>query len=92
MRLRTPLAILCDRVSAVLGVRILRIVKVTGKDPTYRMELGSSTVHFSNISKAYRPEEFSFRDREFSGPLYCESQAQGVGKAGPDHVGCTYDR
>ncbi|MCW5981976.1 MAG: hypothetical protein KIT09_28080 [Bryobacteraceae bacterium] len=44
-------AILCERISQVLGVRVLRIVKVTGKEPTYQMELESATLEFSNVGK-----------------------------------------
>jgi hypothetical protein len=47
----TARAILCEQISQVLGVRVLRIVKVTGKEPTYQMELDSSKVEFSSVAK-----------------------------------------
>ncbi len=47
----TARAILCERISQVLGVRVLRIVKVTGKEPIYQMELDSAKVEFSSVSK-----------------------------------------
>jgi len=47
----TARAILCDQISNALGVRVLRIVKVTGKEPTYQMELDSAKVEFSSVAK-----------------------------------------
>jgi len=47
----TAKALLCERISQVLGVRILRLIKVTGKEPTYQMELETTTVEFPNVSK-----------------------------------------
>ena len=47
----TARAILCDQISQVLGVRVLRIVKVTGKEPTYQMELDSAKVEFPSVAK-----------------------------------------
>lgn len=44
-------AILCDQISGVLGVRIVRIVKITGKDPTYQVELERNKVELSSVSK-----------------------------------------
>ena len=37
---------LCEQLSHVLGVRILRLVKVTGKEPVYLMELEDGRVEF----------------------------------------------
>jgi hypothetical protein len=47
----TTKALLCERVSQVLGIRILRLVKVTGKEPTYQMELENTTIEFPNFRK-----------------------------------------
>jgi len=47
----TAKAILCERISQVLGIRILRLIKVTGKEPTYQMELESATIEFPNVGK-----------------------------------------
>lgn len=49
--LPTARAILCERISQVLGVRVLRIVKVTGKEPIYQMELDNAKVEFSSVAK-----------------------------------------
>ena len=47
----TAKAVLCERISQVLGVRILRLIKVTGKEPTYQMELETATVEFPNVGR-----------------------------------------
>ena len=44
-------AILCERISRVLGIRILRLVKVTGKEPTYQMQLETTTIEFPSVGK-----------------------------------------
>lgn len=44
-------ALLCERISAVLGVRICRLVKFAGKEPTYRMELEEKRVEFLSVRK-----------------------------------------
>jgi hypothetical protein len=44
-------ALLCDRITQALGVRVLRLIKITGEEPTYVMELDDSTIKFSNVSK-----------------------------------------
>jgi len=48
----TAKAQLCERISKVLQVvRVLRLIKITGEEPTYVMELDDATIKFSNISK-----------------------------------------
>jgi hypothetical protein len=47
----TAKAVLCERISQVLGVRILRLIKVTGKEPMYQMELETATVEFPNVGR-----------------------------------------
>jgi hypothetical protein len=47
----TAKAILCERISQVLGIRILRLVKLTGKEPTYQMQLDTTTIEFPNVGK-----------------------------------------
>jgi hypothetical protein len=43
---------LCERISQALQVvRVLRLIKITGEEPTYVMELDDSTIKFSNVSK-----------------------------------------
>jgi hypothetical protein len=44
-------ALLCERISAVLGVRICRLVKFAGKEPTYHMELEESKAEFLSVGK-----------------------------------------
>jgi hypothetical protein len=34
-----------------LGIRILRLIKVTGKEPTYQMELETTTIEFPDVGK-----------------------------------------
>ena len=42
---------LCERISEILGVRICRLVKFTGKEPTYHMELEEGKIEFLNVGK-----------------------------------------
>lgn len=44
-------ATLCEYISEVLGIRILRIIKVTGKEPTYQIVLENSKIEINNIGK-----------------------------------------
>ena len=43
--------LLCERISAVLGVRIWRLVKFAGKQPTFRMELEQRKIEFLSVRK-----------------------------------------
>jgi len=43
--------LMCEYLSDLLGVRILRIVKVRGKEPSYHMELHSGKVEFPKIDR-----------------------------------------
>jgi hypothetical protein len=47
---RAAKAALCESISAALGIRILRIVKVTGKEPTYQIELEQGRIELPNVS------------------------------------------
>jgi len=42
---------LYNRISAALGVELLRIVKLSGDDPLYRMELAEGSISFTNVGK-----------------------------------------
>jgi hypothetical protein len=42
---------LCKRISAALGVELLRIVKLSGDDPLYRMDLVEGSISFSSVAK-----------------------------------------
>jgi hypothetical protein len=44
-------ALMCDYLSDLLGVRILRIVKIRGKEPSYHMELESGKVEFPRVER-----------------------------------------
>jgi hypothetical protein len=52
----TVKALLCQRISAVLGVRICRIVKFTGKEPTIHMELEERKIEFASVGKLISQE------------------------------------
>lgn len=45
-------ALLCQQISTVLGIHIVRLVKITGKEPTYHMELEEGgKIEFTNVGK-----------------------------------------
>jgi hypothetical protein len=44
-------ALLCEHISAVLGVRICRLVKFAGKESTYQMELEDGKTEFLSVRK-----------------------------------------
>ncbi|HZT29379.1 MAG TPA: hypothetical protein VFA33_05825 [Bryobacteraceae bacterium] len=45
-------AMLCKRISETLGIPVLRLVKITGKEPQYRMELADEQkIEFPNVNK-----------------------------------------
>lgn len=44
-------AAMCEYISDVLGVRILRIVKVTGKEPTYQLALENAKIELAHVGK-----------------------------------------
>jgi hypothetical protein len=44
-------ALLCESISAVLGVRICRLVKLAGKEPIYRLELEEKKAEFLSVRK-----------------------------------------
>jgi hypothetical protein len=44
-------ALLCDRLSEILGIRVYRIVKITGKQPFYRMEAEGGKIEFATVAK-----------------------------------------
>ena len=54
----TARALLCDRISTVLGVRVLRILKITGKEPTYQVELEAAKIELPNVSKLVDQRSF----------------------------------
>ncbi|HOJ21590.1 MAG TPA: hypothetical protein PLY56_08650 [Armatimonadota bacterium] len=44
-------AALCEYISQILGVRILRIVKITGKEPTYQLILENAKIELAHVGK-----------------------------------------
>ena len=48
---------LCRRLSTLFGVQILRIAKLTGKEPLYRMELTAGKIEFPNV-EAFTSQKF----------------------------------
>lgn len=47
---------LCDELSETFGVQILRIVKISGAEPAYRIELPEGKVHFDSIANFISPK------------------------------------
>src|SRR6266436_1343610 len=41
----------CEHISAVLGVRICRLVKFAGKKPSFHMELEKGKIEFTSVRK-----------------------------------------
>jgi hypothetical protein len=50
--------LLCDQISNVLGIRIIRILKITGKEPTYQIELDVAKIEFANVNKLVDQRSF----------------------------------
>jgi hypothetical protein len=49
-------ALLCEQISRVFGVRIVRLVKITGKEPAYHMELEDAKIEFPHVGKLISQE------------------------------------
>jgi hypothetical protein len=47
-----------ERISGILGIRIFRVVKITGQDPIYRMELEGAKIEFSTVKKFVTQDSF----------------------------------
>jgi len=47
-----------DHISDALGIRIYRMIKITGKNPIYRMEGEGGKIEFSNIRKISSQDNF----------------------------------
>jgi hypothetical protein len=48
--------LLCEQISRALGVRIVRLVKITGKEPAYHMELEDAKIEFPHVGKLISQE------------------------------------
>ena len=44
-------ALLCQQIGEILGVRLLRLVKLGGSDPVYLMELEEGVINFPDVGK-----------------------------------------
>jgi hypothetical protein len=44
-------AMLCQHISQLLGIRLLRMVRLAGRDPVYLMELEDGLIEFPDVSK-----------------------------------------
>ncbi len=49
-------ALLCEQISRVLRVRIVRLLKITGKEPAYHMELEDAKIEFPHVGKLISQE------------------------------------
>jgi hypothetical protein len=54
-------ALLCERISKAIGVRVLRIVKIDGQDPTYRLELENGKISFPSVDKLVGQQSFRMK-------------------------------
>jgi hypothetical protein len=57
----TARALLCEQISAAIGVRVLRIVKVAGQEPTYRMDLETTKIGFANVDQLIVYQKFRMK-------------------------------
>jgi hypothetical protein len=57
----TARALLCDQISNVVGVRLLRIVKIDGQEPTYRLELEAAKIGFPSVDKLVGQQSFRMK-------------------------------
>jgi len=57
----TARALLCEQISNAIGVRVLRIVKIDGQEPTYRLELESSKIGFPSVDKLVGQQSFRMK-------------------------------
>ncbi len=48
---RTTTAKLCDQISRALGTEVLRLIKVSGKDPIYFMDLAEGRIEIPDVGK-----------------------------------------
>jgi len=57
----TARALLCEQISQTIGVRVLRIVKVDGQEPTYRLELEATKIAFASVDKLVGQQSFRMK-------------------------------
>jgi hypothetical protein len=54
-------ALLCEQISNAIGVRVLRIVKIDGQEPTYRLELETTKISFPSVDKLVGQQSFRMK-------------------------------
>jgi RepB DNA-primase from phage plasmid len=57
----TARALLCEQISNAVGVRVLRIVKIAGQEPTYRVELEIAKIGFASVDKLVGQQSFRMK-------------------------------
>jgi hypothetical protein len=57
----TGRALLCEQISHAVGVRVLRIVKIAGQEPTYRVELEAAKIGFISVDKLVGQQSFRMK-------------------------------
>jgi len=57
----TAKALLCEHISKAIGVQVLRIVKIGGQDPTYRLELENTKIGFASVDKLVGQQSFRMK-------------------------------
>ena len=54
-------ALLCEQISQAIGVRVLRIIKISGQEPTYRVELETARITFPKVEKLIGQQSFRMK-------------------------------
>jgi hypothetical protein len=57
----TARALLCEQISKAIGVRVLRIVKIDGQEPTYRVELEGTKIGFPSVDRLVGQQSFRMK-------------------------------
>jgi hypothetical protein len=57
----TARALMCEHISNAIGVRVLRIVKIDGQEPTYRLELEATKIGFPSVDKLVGQQSFRMK-------------------------------
>jgi hypothetical protein len=52
---------MCEQISNAIGVRVLRIVKIDGQEPTYRLELEATKIGFPSVDKLVGQQSFRMK-------------------------------
>jgi hypothetical protein len=52
---------MCEQISNAIGVHVLRIVKIDGQEPTYRLELEATKIGFPSVDKLVGQQSFRMK-------------------------------